>query len=107
MADEIDISVTLPGSPSGELAAWRAQPAFLGGAGFKLVDESYESLVYEANVMSRSMRILMFGMSKTLYRVSVTFRADASGRTRATISGQLPEDAHAACLAWADERAGT
>lgn len=108
MADEIDVSVALPGSPSGELAAWRAQPpVFLGDAGFEQIDESYESLVYEANVTSRATRFLMFGMASTLYRVSVTFRPDPAGRTRVTINGQLPAAARDACLAWADGRAGT
>lgn len=31
------------------------------------------------------------------------FLTDAAGRTRLTITGQLPEGARAACLAWADE----
>lgn len=104
MADEIDLSVAVAGAPAAELSAWRAQPPrFLTDAGFALVDESYESLVYEADVTSRSTRILMLGMARTTYRVSVTFRADAAGRTRITITGQLPEGARDACLAWADE----
>jgi hypothetical protein len=107
VADEIDLSLELPGSVGTEIGAWRAQPPrFLTDAGFKLLDESYESLVYEANVTSRSTRILMFGMARTLYRVSITFRSEPSGRTRVTITGQLPEAARTACLAWADERAG-
>lgn len=55
-----------------------------------------------ADATSRSTRWLMFGMAKTIYRVSATFRADAAGRTRVTLTGQMPEGARGACLAWAD-----
>ena len=49
MADEVNFAFLLAGEPAANIAAWRADPPpFL--ADYKLMDESYESLVYEANV---------------------------------------------------------
>lgn len=101
MADEVTLTAALPGTPDAELAAWRAQPpVFLEG--FRLVDESYESLVYERDVMSRTMKVLMWGQAKTLYRVTVTFRRAERFGTTLTLIGQLPEAAREDALAWAD-----
>lgn len=102
MADELDLTVVLPGTPEASLDAWELQPpAFLADAGFELVDESYESLVYQRDVMGRGMKLLMWGQAKTLYRVTVTFRADPVRGTRVTLTGQLPADARARADAWA------
>ena len=42
-------------------------PPFLDD--YKRVDESYESLVYEANVTTAFTKVATFGMGKTLYRL--------------------------------------
>jgi hypothetical protein len=102
MADELDLTVVLPGTPETALAAWADEPpAFLEEGGLHLVDESYESLVYEGDVMGRGMKLLMWGMAKTVYRVTVTFRPDPVRGTRVTLTGQLPERARARADAWA------
>ena len=60
----------------------------LHDAGYELKDESYETLVYEANVTTTAMKIVMFGFAKTLYRLAVTFRPDGDGNTAVTMIGQ-------------------
>ena len=100
MADEVNASFLLPGEPAANVAAWRATPPpFLDD--YKRVDESYESLVYEANVTSTFMKVAMFGMGKTLYRLTFTFRPTDGGATRVAVLGQAPEDARAAMEHWA------
>ena len=75
MADEVNASFMLAGEPAANVAAWRAKPPpFL--VDYKRVDESYESLVYEANVTTMFMKVTTFGIGKTLYRLTFTFRAD-------------------------------
>ena len=55
MADEVNMSFLLPGPPATHVAAWRsAPPPFLDD--YKRVDESYESLVYEADVTTTFMK---------------------------------------------------
>jgi len=99
MADEVDASFVLPGEPAANVAAWRATPPpFLDE--YKRVDESYESLVYESNVTSTFMKVALFGMGKTLYRLTFTFRP-ADGATRVAVLGQAPQDARAAMEHWA------
>jgi len=96
MADEVQLKFTQGGTPETILAAWRATPpTCLVDEGFAIVDESYDTLVFEANVTSRWVRVTMFGMATTLYRLSVTFRQDPDrrGSTRVTLTGQAPERA--------------
>jgi len=91
MADEIRLAFGLPGPPEGNLAAWKATPpSFLGD--YDLKDESYETLVYEAQVMGAGMRILMWGQAKTLYRLMVTFTDDDTVGTKVMLTGQAKED---------------
>ena len=105
MADEVNASFVLPGEPAPHITAWRATPPpFLDE--YKRVDESYESLVYESNVTSTFMKVAMFGMGKTLYRLTFTFRA-ADGATRVAVLGQAHEDTVAAMGQWAAANAGT
>ena len=95
MADEVSVSFMLPGEPAANVAAWRAQPPpFLDD--YKRVDESYESLVYEANVTTAFMKVAMFGFGKTLYRLTFTFRAarrrDTGDRARPGAGGHRADD---------------
>ncbi len=106
MADQVNVSFLVAGEPATNVAAWRATPPpFLDD--YKRVDESYESLVYESNVTSTFMKVAMFGMGKTLYRLTFTFRPDASGATKVAVLGQAPEDARAAMEQWAAANAPT
>jgi hypothetical protein len=93
MADEITLTFTLTGDEAANRSTWRARaPEALGDAGYQLTDESYDTLVYEANVTTTAIKILMLGLAKTLYRLSVTFRPDGEGNTSVTITGQAPEN---------------
>ena len=93
MADEVNASFLLAGEPASHVAAWRATPPpFLED--YKRVDESYESLVYEANVTTTFTKVATFGFGKTLYRLAFTFRSDPANPavTRVSVLGQAPED---------------
>ena len=106
MADELNLSVTLRGDAAANLAAWRTEPPqWLTAAGYELKDESYESLVYEAQVMGRGMRALMWGMARTLYRITATFRDDGAFATRLTLVGQAQDGTREEILAWAEQQA--
>ena len=57
MADELTLAFTLPGRDADVHAAWRAQPpAFLSDGGYERKDESYDTLVYEADVIAKGTR---------------------------------------------------
>ena len=106
MADEVNLGFAVPGAPDGVRTAWRADPpAWLGHHGYRLVDESYESLVYEADATSGATRVMMFFSTKTIYRLTFTFRDDGAARTRVTLLGQAREPVRREILAWAEERA--
>jgi hypothetical protein len=106
MADEVNVSFLVPGEPAANVAEWRATPPpFL--AGYKRIDESYESLVYEADVTTRFMKVVMVGFAKTLYRLTFTFRADGSGATTVSVLGQAQEDTVSAMSQWVAAHAPT
>jgi hypothetical protein len=98
--DEVNVSFVVPGEPAANVATWRTSPpAFLVDAGFSRVDESYESLVYEANVTTTFVKLSTFGFGKTLYRLTFTFRP-APGATQVTVLGQASEDTRAELAEW-------
>ena len=100
MADEIKTGFGLPGEPAANLTAWRADPPeFLSVDTYKLVDDSYESLVYEANVTTGFVKITTFGVGKTVYRLTFTFRA-ADGGTHVTAVGEALERTRNAFGGW-------
>jgi hypothetical protein len=104
MADELTVAFTLPGRDADLYTAWRDQPpAFLTEGGYVRKDESYDTLVYEADVTGKGTRLLMFGMASTLYRLSVTFKPDATGATHVTMTGQAKDEVREAILRYADE----
>lgn len=106
MADEVNLEIRVPGDPLATMQAFRAQPpAWITDNRFTLADESYESLVYAADVMRPGMKLLMWGMARTIYRITATFRADGAGGTRLTLLGQAEESMRAAILAWAEANA--
>jgi hypothetical protein len=91
MADEVNIAFGLPGTPDTNRSTWRDDPpAFLRD--YALIDESYNTLVYEAEVTSKTMKVLMFGMATSLYRLMVTFLPREPNGCRVTISGQAKAD---------------
>ncbi len=66
MADEVDAGFVVQGEPAANLAAWRADPpSFLTFDGYRLVDDSYESLVFGANVTTGLVKITTIGMGTT------------------------------------------
>jgi hypothetical protein len=102
MADEVNMSFLLPGEPAANVATWRASaPPFLDE--YKRVDESYESLVYESDVTTTFAKWATFGMAKTLYRLSFTFRPEAVDPpvTRVSVLGQSHDDTVVAMSKWA------
>jgi hypothetical protein len=106
MADEVNASFMLPGAPAANVASWRATPpAFLADAGFKRTDESYESLVYEANVTTTFVKLSTFGFGKTLYRLAFTFRA-AQDATQVTVLGQANEGTRTEMAQWTVANSG-
>jgi hypothetical protein len=108
MADEVNASFVLPGESAANLAAWRADPPpFLSVDGYKQVDDSYESLVFEANVTTGFVKITTFGFGKTVYRLTFTFRATGDGATQVGALGQALERTRDAFASWVVEHAGT
>jgi hypothetical protein len=107
MADEVNASFMVPGEPAANVATWRANPpGFLVDAGYTRTDESYESLVYEANVTTTFVKLSTFGFGKTLYRLTFTFRA-AQDATQVTVLGQASEDTRAEFAQWVLANSGT
>lgn len=99
MADEITIRyrVSQAEQPERARAAWKANPpAWLAAAGYELVDESFNGLVYRADVSSTAQRMLTFGWGKTLYTLSLIFSSDGSVGSLVTITGQAPAKTAAA-----------
>ena len=93
MADETHVEFSVPGSPGAFLAVFKAAPpAFLVDDGYRLVDESYESLVYEANATTTFTKLFTWGFGKTVYRLVFTFRDVGDGTTKVTVIGQAKED---------------
>jgi len=107
MADETRAGFAVPGAPDSFLAAFKAAPPqFLVDGGYRLVDESYESLVYEANATTTFTKLSTFGFAKTLYKLVFTFRdagADSTGRqhTAVTVIGQAREGTRQALAQYA------
>jgi hypothetical protein len=97
MADEVRAGFVVPGVSGAFLAAWKAAPPeFLGDAGYRLIDESYESLVYEADVTTKTQRIVTWGFGDTIYRLVFTFRDGGDTTTAVTVVGQAKAPVRAA-----------
>jgi len=90
VADEVRVAFGLAGTPDENRLRWKdAPPSFV--ADYRLVDESYDTLVYEANVTTVATKIMMFGFAKTIYKLMVTFTPGEGTPTRVTLSGQAKE----------------
>ena len=102
MADEVNLVFVVPGTDADLHQQWKAQPPdFLEPDGYQLFDESYDTLVFRANVSTMTMKILTWGWGKTLYTLSFTFRPDREGATRITAIGQASEPTRAALAQYA------
>lgn len=102
MADEVRAGLAVSGMPGAVRSAFKAAPpTFLFDAGYRLVDESYESLVYEADVTTKTQRILTWGFGDTVYRLVFTFRDAGDATTAVTVLGQAKEQTRAALAEYA------
>lgn len=102
MADEVNVAFIVPGSDADNHKQWKAQPPeFLADDRYELFDESYDTLVYRANVSTKTMKIVTWGWGKTLYTLSFTFRPDREGTTRISVLGQASEATRTALALYA------
>ena len=102
MPDEINLPFVTPSTDSDLLKQRRAQlSAFLEPDGYAVLDESYDTLVFRANVSTKTMKLLTWGFGKTLYTLSFTFRPDREGTTRISVLGQASEATRAALTQYA------
>jgi hypothetical protein len=121
MADEIELHYIDDEPPTTALQRWKTEPpALLHHAKFELVDESYNSLTYEARFTDTPMKFLMFAtlgfawlLSKispmqTIWKITVRFDPEGEGerRTKVTIVGQASEETRAALGEIAAEHGG-
>ena len=91
MADEVKVAFGLPGTLDENRLRWKDAPPSFVADDYHLVDESYDTLVYEANVTTVATKIMMFGFAKTIYKLMVTFTPGDATATRVTVSGQAKE----------------
>jgi hypothetical protein len=103
MADELELRFLDGRPPETVLAAWRSDPPpALRSGGFKVVDESYNSLTYEHRfldwpaklmvVFSLGLVLLLRGLVPldTVWRLTARFDRDGEGafaKTRVTVHG--------------------
>ena len=99
MADELELHFTLDEHPDTAIAAWRADPpAALRDNRFELVDESFNSLVFEARyydwpakvlfVTTFGIGLLFAGMMRSIFKVTARFDAAEETRTEVTMVGK-------------------
>ena len=121
MADEIELHYIDQQPPDAAIQTWRANPpAALKDGKFEVVDESYNSITYEARFIDTPMKILMWatlGFAWLLSKIvpmhtiwSFTTRFDAHGdggqQTKVTIFGHASEETRAALGEVAAEHGG-
>jgi hypothetical protein len=108
MADEINLSFVAPGLPGPTMAAWRDEPPpQLREWRFKLADQSYDTLVFDARYMdwpqkitvvaSLGFALLFKGFMESQFRLVVRFDDVGDGQhTRISITGHAhPRTRHA------------
>jgi hypothetical protein len=114
VADELQIQFVVPGEPSQVQSTWRTEPpAPIRDGGYHVVDESYNSIVWEARYyepLGKFMRVLSFGVFsdfwENIWRMTAHFDAESATRTRVTITGNAHEDTRAAFRELAAEHGG-
>lgn len=99
MADEVQLQFVMAGLPAQVQAAWKSDPpGAFKSEGFKLSDESYNSLVYGSRyydwpqkllfVTTLGFALLFKGFMGSTFQMTVRFDAEGSTRTKATIVGR-------------------
>ena len=119
MADEIELHYIAGRPPDAELAGWRSDPpALVHNGGFEVVDESYNSLTYEARFYDTPQKVLFVATlgfawllrkiapMQSIWRFTVRFDVEGVGRTRVTVLGKAPEETRAALGEVAAEHGG-
>lgn len=97
MSDELQLMFDVPESPTGVMESWRREPpAALRDGDYELVDESFNSLTWEARYMDWPQKILAVstlgfallfrGFMTSVFRLTARFDEDGAG-TRVTMIG--------------------
>ena len=119
MADEIELHYIADQPPPAALAQWRGDPpAPVREGKFKVVDESYNSLTYEARYYDWPMKLLFvasLGLAwvmrsivpmGSIWRFTARFDAEGEQRTQITILGHASEQTRTALGELAAEHGG-
>lgn len=120
MADEIELHYIAPDPPDAVIAKWRSDPpAPVRQGGFEIVDESYNSLTYEARFYDTPQKILFVATlgfawllrkiapMQSIWRFTVRFDAEGERRTKVTILGKASEETRTALGEVAAEHGGS
>jgi hypothetical protein len=106
MADELQLQFDVRQPPSTVMEEWRREPpASLKDDGYELVDESFNSLTWEARYMDWPMKILVVstlglallfrGFMQSVFRLTARFDEDGTG-TKVTLVGKAHPQTRAA-----------
>jgi hypothetical protein len=115
MADEIQLQFITYGTPDQALFRWKSEPpAALRDGDYELVDESYNSLTYEARYLDWPAKLFyitivgyfMRKLQESIFQVTVRFDASDDGRTKVTLLGHAHPDTRAALGQLAAEHGG-
>lgn len=118
MSDELQLQFDVPAPPSTVMEEWRRNlPQAFGGSpgSYELVDESFNSLTFEARyldwpqkitmVASLGLALLFKGFMESVFRVTARFDEEGSG-TRVTLLGKAHPRTRAALGELAAEHGG-
>jgi hypothetical protein len=116
MSDELQLQFDVHQPPSSVMEAWRREPpASLKGDGYELVDESFNSLTWEARYMDWPMKILVVctlgfallfrGFMQSVFRLTARFDEDGTG-TKVTLVGKAHPETRAALAELVAEHGG-
>ena len=120
MADEIELHYIHDEPPAAVLQSWRAQPpAAVRDGEFEVVDESYNSLIYEERFYDAPQKILIVATlgfawllrkivpMQSIWKFTVRFDPeDGERRTKVTILGHAREETRTALGELAAEHGG-
>jgi hypothetical protein len=117
MSDELQLQFDVHQPPSSVMEAWRREPpASLKDDGYELVDESFNSLTWEARYMDWPQKILIVctlgfallfkGFMQSVFRLTARFDEDGPG-TRVTLVGKAHPRTRAALGELVTEHGGS
>ena len=121
MADEIELHYIDPQPPEAAIQQWKVTPPQpIRDGEFKVVDEAYNSLTYEARFYDTPQKIMIFatlGLAwlmrkivpmQSIWTLTVRFdkHAEGGGGTKVTIFGHAPEEIRTALGEVAAEHGG-